>query len=44
MLIDRETKQKILKTLMDPGQSEFVTVYGRRRVDKSFLIILPFAQ
>ena len=37
-MIGREKEKKILTDLMDSGQSEFVAVYGRRRVGKTFLI------
>jgi AAA+ ATPase superfamily predicted ATPase len=38
MLIGREEEQKRLLKLIDSEYSEFVAVYGRRRVGKTFLI------
>ena len=38
MLIGRQKEQDILKQLLDSAQSEFVAVYGRRRVGKTFMI------
>lgn len=38
MLIGRQKEQTILKQLLDSTQSEFVAVYGRRRVGKTFMI------
>ena len=38
MLIGRENEQKKLKDLLETDKSEFVAVYGRRRVGKTFLI------
>jgi len=38
MIIGRKTEQKRLKDLLKSNQSEFVAVYGRRRVGKTFLI------
>lgn len=38
MIIGRKTEQKRLKDLLKSPQSEFVAVYGRRRVGKTFLI------
>lgn len=37
-LIGRKTEQEELKRLVDSEQPEFVVVYGRRRVGKTFLI------
>lgn len=37
-MIGRDKEKKILSDLLDSGQSEFVAVYGRRRVGKTFLI------
>ena len=37
-LIGRETEQAILKDLLQSSESEFVAVYGRRRVGKTFLV------
>ena len=38
MLIGRDKEKKTLIDLMSSNQSEFVAVYGRRRVGKTFLI------
>ena len=37
-IIGREKEQDILHGCMDSGKSEFVAVYGRRRVGKTFLV------
>ncbi len=37
-IIGREQEQKELRRLYESGQPEFVAVYGRRRVGKTFLI------
>lgn len=37
-LIGRKEEQKMLKDLLKTSESEFVAVYGRRRVGKTFLI------
>lgn len=37
-LIGREKETKILRECLDSGRSEFVAVYGRRRVGKTFFI------
>ena len=37
-IIGRESELKALKSYIASGQSEFVAVYGRRRVGKTFLI------
>jgi len=38
MLIGRDKEQQILLSLLESDKSEFVAVYGRRRVGKTFLI------
>ena len=38
MITGREKEQKKLKDLYDSGKAEFVAVYGRRRVGKTYLI------
>ena len=38
MLVGRENEQKRLKDLLETDKSEFVAVYGRRRIGKTFLI------
>lgn len=38
MITGRKKEQKELKGLLKSGQSEFVAVYGRRRIGKTFLI------
>ncbi|MBQ3657198.1 MAG: ATP-binding protein [Bacteroidales bacterium] len=38
MLIGREKEQKILKTAFNSDESQFVAVYGRRRVGKTYLV------
>lgn len=37
-LIGREREIQELQRCVDSGQSEFVIVYGRRRVGKTFLV------
>ena len=37
-IIGRESELNALKTYLTSSQSEFVAVYGRRRVGKTFLI------
>ena len=38
MLIGRENEKKELLSVMNSDSSEFVAVYGRRRVGKTYLI------
>ena len=38
MLIGRKKEQKTLLSLLESQESEFVAVYGRRRVGKTFLV------
>jgi len=38
LFIGREKEQELLKSYIDSNQSEFIAVYGRRRVGKTFLI------
>ena len=38
LFIGRENEQKLLKEYLCSDQSEFIAVYGRRRVGKTFLI------
>ena len=38
MIIGREYQQKLLTDLLDSDESQFVAVYGRRRVGKTYLI------
>lgn len=38
MLIGRSKQQKLLYSLLESEESEFVAVYGRRRVGKTYLI------
>ena len=38
MLIGRQAEKKVLREMLESGQSEFVAVYGRRRVGKTYLI------
>ncbi len=37
-IIGRKEEQKILKECIESGKSEFLVVYGRRRVGKTFLV------
>lgn len=37
-MFGREEEKKILLSLLDSDKSEFVAVYGRRRVGKTYLI------
>ncbi len=38
MIIGREKETKILRNLMEAEESQFVAVYGRRRVGKTYLV------
>lgn len=38
LFIGREKEQELLRRYLDSNQSEFIAVYGRRRVGKTFLI------
>jgi AAA+ ATPase superfamily predicted ATPase len=38
MLIGRKSEQESLKRLVESGKAEFLAIYGRRRVGKTFLI------
>ena len=38
MLVGREYESDRLRNLLDSDKSEFVAVYGRRRVGKTYLI------
>ena len=38
MLIGRKKEQKTLKSLLKSDKSEFVAIYGRRRVGKTYLV------
>ena len=37
-MIGREKEKQYLEDYLDSGKSEFIAVYGRRRVGKTFLI------
>ena len=37
-LIGRHKEQLILKNCLESGRSEFVVIYGRRRIGKTFLV------
>ena len=37
-IIGRKEEQKMLQACLDSGKPEFVAVYGRRRIGKTFLI------
>ena len=37
-MIGREKEQRRLRELADSGEAEFVAVYGRRRVGKTYLV------
>lgn len=43
MLIGREKQQKLLLSLLESTESEFVAIYGRRRVGKTYLIRETYA-
>src|SRR5574344_295598 len=38
MIISRQNEQKILQNALNSKQSEFVAIYGRRRIGKTFLV------
>lgn len=38
LIIGREREKDILKNCMDSGKPEFIAIYGRRRIGKTFLI------
>ena len=40
-IIGRETEFGKLADYMESGKSEFIALYGRRRVGKTFLIRIP---
>jgi AAA+ ATPase superfamily predicted ATPase len=42
-IVGREMEQRILQDVFESGKSEFVTIYGRRRVGKTFLVREMFA-
>ncbi|MDR3266284.1 MAG: AAA family ATPase [Tannerella sp.] len=42
-IIGREKEQRILQDIFESGKSEFIAIYGRRRVGKTFLIREMFA-
>ena len=37
-LIGREEEQNLLQRYIDSDHSEFIAIYGRRRVEKTFLV------
>lgn len=37
-LVGRVAEQQLLNSYLQSGKSEFIAVYGRRRVGKTFLI------
>ena len=37
-IIGRDKECRELKDILDSGKSEFVVVYGRRRIGKTFLV------
>ena len=41
-LIGRENEQSLLRKYIDSNRSEFIAVYGRRRVGKTFLVAETF--
>ena len=41
-LIGRENEQGLLKKYIDSNRAEFIAVYGRRRVGKTFLVTETF--
>lgn len=43
MLIGRKRQQKLLYSLLESEESEFVAIYGRRRVGKTYLIRETFS-
>ena len=38
MIVVRKKEKELLDYVMNSGQAEFVAIYGRRRVGKTFLI------
>ena len=38
LLIGRQKEQQLLSKYLDSGRSEFIAIYGRRRVGKTFLV------
>ena len=38
MLIGRKYEQEVLRNALQKDQSQFIAVYGRRRVGKTYLI------
>ena len=43
-LIGREIEQKLLRKYIDSERSEFIAIYGRRRVGKTFLVTETFGK
>ena len=44
MLIGRDKEQAILLSLLEKSESQFCTVYGRRRVGKTYLVRQVFKE
>lgn len=44
LVIDRQHEKKILQNVLNSGKSEFIAIYGRRRVGKTYLIKTFFRQ
>nr|WP_294940396.1 ATP-binding protein [uncultured Prevotella sp.] len=43
-LIGRDEEQSLLKKYIDSDHSEFIAIYGRRRVGKTFLVTETFGK
>lgn len=43
-IIDRKREQKILQSVLTSAKSEFIAIYGRRRVGKTYLVKTFFRQ
>jgi AAA+ ATPase superfamily predicted ATPase len=43
-IINREEEAMLLQEMLDSSRAEFLTIYGRRRIGKTFLIREFFGQ
>ena len=43
-LIGREREKQLLDDICESGKAEFVAIYGRRRIGKTFLVDTYFRQ
>ncbi len=43
-IIGRKSEQKLLKQALETDTSEFIAIYGRRRIGKTYLVAQYFRQ